>query len=129
MNRNYALIGAGVVNKVFEKNEDPLDKLITVGNGRYKVIGVLEESGSSMGGDSDNLCILPYTNVRQYFSRPNMRYSINVTPLDATLMEPAMGEAEGVFTIERRTSDGELTMRLQGAVKERDSIRWEPAGG
>jgi putative ABC transport system permease protein len=26
-----------------------------------------------------------------------MRYSINVTPMDATLMEPAMGEAEGVF--------------------------------
>jgi len=97
MNRNYALIGMGVVKKAFKKNEDPLDKLITVGNGRYKVIGVLKEKGSSMGGDSDNLCILPYTNVRQYFSRPNMRYSINVTPIDATLMEPAIGEAEGVF--------------------------------
>ena len=97
MNRNYALIGTGVVDKVFDRAEDPLDKLITVGNGRYKVIGVLKEKGSSMSGDSDNLCILPYTNVRQYFSRPNMRYSINVTPIDATLMEPAIGEAEGVF--------------------------------
>jgi putative ABC transport system permease protein len=97
MNRNYALIGRGVVKKVFEKNEDPLDKLITIGSGRYKVIGVLKARGSSMGGDSDNICILPYTNVRQYFSRPNMRYSINVTPYDVTLMEPAMGEAEGVF--------------------------------
>lgn len=97
MNRNYALIGKGIVKKVFEKNEDPMDKLITVGNGRYKVIGVLKSKGSSMGGDSDNICILPYTNVRQYFSRPQMRYSINVTPMDVTQMEPAMGEAEGVF--------------------------------
>jgi len=97
MNRNYALIGQGIIKKVFEKNEQPLDKLITIGNGRYKVIGILKERGSSMGGDSDNICILPYTNVRQYFSRPNMRYSINVTPMDATLMEPAMGEAEGIF--------------------------------
>jgi putative ABC transport system permease protein len=97
MNRNYALIGQGVIKRVFEKSEEPLDKLITIGNGRYKVIGILEEKGASMGGDSDNLCIIPYTNVRQYFSRPNMRYSINVTPRDATLLEPAMGEAEGVF--------------------------------
>lgn len=37
-------------------------------------------------------------------------------------------ESEGVLTIERRTPDGELIMRLQGAVKERDSIRWEPQG-
>ncbi len=97
MNRNYALIGKGIVRKVFDKNESPLDKLVSIGNGRYKVIGVLKERGSSMGGDSDNLCILPYTNVRQYFSRPNMRYSINVTPINLTLMEPAMGEAEAVF--------------------------------
>jgi putative ABC transport system permease protein len=97
MNRNYALIGKGIVKKVFEKNEDPLDKLISIGNGRYKVIGVLKSKGSSMGGDSDNICILPYTNVRQYFSRPRMRYSINVTPVDLSQMEPAMGEAEGIF--------------------------------
>ncbi|HEC44559.1 MAG TPA: FtsX-like permease family protein [Bacteroides sp.] len=97
MNRNFAMIGKGVVRKVFDKNEDPLGKLVTVGNGRYKVIGILKARGSSMGGDSDNLVILPYTNVRQYFSRPNMRYSINVTPLDITLMEGALGEAEGVF--------------------------------
>lgn len=97
MNRNYAIIGQGIVRKAFDKNEDPMDKLITVGNGRYKVIGVLKSKGSSMGGDSDNICILPYTNVRQYFSRPQMRYSINVTPMDVTHMEPAMGEAEGVF--------------------------------
>ncbi len=97
MNRNYALIGDGIVKKVFKKSEDPLDQLITIGNGRYKVIGILKARGSAVGGESGNLCILPYTNVRQYFSRPNMRYSINVTPIDATLMEAAMGEAEGVF--------------------------------
>lgn len=97
MNRNYALVGQGIIKKIFGKNDTPLDKLVTIGSGRYKVIGVLAQRGSSMGGDGDNLCILPYTNVRQYFSRPNMRYSINVTPIDPTLMEPAMGEAEGVF--------------------------------
>lgn len=96
-NRNYALVGKGIVDKLFDENESALDKVVTIGNGRYKIIGILAEKGSSMGGNGDRLCILPYTNVRQYFSRPNMRYSINVTPVDATLMEAAEGEAEGVF--------------------------------
>lgn len=96
-NRNYALVGESVINKVFDKNESALDKVVTIGNGKYKIIGILAEKGSSMGGEGDRLCILPYTNVRQYFSRPNMRYSINVTPAGGALMEAAEGEAEGVF--------------------------------
>jgi putative ABC transport system permease protein len=96
-NRNYALVGKGVIKKIFLKNESALDKVVTIGNGKYKIIGILEEKGSSMGGGGDNECILPYTNVRQYFSRPNMRYAINVTPMAGALMEAAQGEAEGVF--------------------------------
>jgi putative ABC transport system permease protein len=96
-NRNVALVGKGVISKVFDKNEPALDKVITIGNGKYKIIGILEEKGSSMGGSGDRLCILPYTSVRQYFSRPNMRYSINVTPGDEMLMDAAEGEAEGIF--------------------------------
>ena len=97
LNRNYALVGEGVIKKVFDKDEPAMDKVITIGSGKYKIIGILAEKGSSMGGAGDRLCILPYTSVRQYFSRPNMRYSINVTPADATLMEAAEGEAEGIF--------------------------------
>jgi putative ABC transport system permease protein len=96
-NRNYALVGKGVIKTVFDSNEPALDKVVTIGNGKYKIIGILAEKGSSMGGEGDRLCILPYSNVRQYFSRPNMRYSINVTPADGALMEAAQGEAEGVF--------------------------------
>ena len=104
MNRNYALIGQGLVKKVFEKNTPVLNEMITIGSGRYRVIGVLAARGASMGGESDNLCILPYTNVRQYFSQPNMRYSINVTPNDPKLMDAATGEAEAVFRQVRNLS-------------------------
>ena len=119
MNRNFALIGNGIVSKVFEKDEKALGKVITIGNGRYKVIGILKERGSSMGGDSDRLCILPYTNVRQYFSRPRMRYSINVTPRDQTLMEPAMGEAEGIF---RQVRNLEVRDESDFHINRSDSI-------
>ena len=72
-----------------------------MGSGRFKVIGVLESKGSSMGMSSDNICILPYTVVRQYFSRPRRNYSISVMAPSSAMIEPATGEAEGVFRIVR----------------------------
>ena len=99
--RNYAIIGSELKSILFKEFEDPLDKIITIGNGRYKIIGVLESKGSSMGLSSDRLCILPYTNVRQYFSRPNMNYSVSVKASGSTMIESATSEAEGVFRIVR----------------------------
>jgi putative ABC transport system permease protein len=101
MNRNYALIGQDIVDKLFDNKENPLDKVITIGGGKYKVIGILAEKGSSLDSEGDLIIILPYTNVRQYFSRPRMRYSINVTPYNEALLDACVGEAEGVFRVIR----------------------------
>lgn len=96
-NRNYVVIGSDIAKKLFPNKIDPIDKLVIIGSGRYKVIGVMKSKGSSMGMRQDNLCIIPYTNVRQYFSRPNMNYSINIKPNSPILLDAAIGEAEGVF--------------------------------
>jgi putative ABC transport system permease protein len=100
-NRNYALIGSETIKKLFLNNENPIDKIITIGNGRYIIIGTLLEKGSNMGMSSDKVCIIPYTNVRQYFSRPKMNFSINIMSNSPEIMEAAMGEAEGVFRMVR----------------------------
>ncbi|HJZ39853.1 MAG TPA: ABC transporter permease [Bacteroidales bacterium] len=101
MNRNVVLIGVDIADKIFKNNEDPLDKQISIGKGKYQVIGILKKKGSSIGG-GDNLCIIPYTNVRQYFSSPRQDYSINVTPDNETLAEAAEGYSEGLFRSVRR---------------------------
>ena len=100
LNRTYAVIGQGLVKKLFN-NESPLDKLITVGSGKFQVIGILAEKGASQGGQGDRICLLPYSSVRQYFSRPRMSYSINIMPDTPELLDAAVGEAEGVFRIVR----------------------------
>lgn len=100
-NRNTVLIGTGLVKKLF-KDEDPLNKVISIGGGKFKVIGILATKGSSMMGEGDRMCILPYTTVRQYFSRPQMRYSINISPFNPELLDTAIGEAEGIFRIVRK---------------------------
>ena len=100
-NMHVAIIGSQLASKLFDKKTSPLDKIISIGNGKYKVIGVLKEKGSSMGFNQDKMALLPVSNVRQYFSQPNMSFQIRVMPPDATLLETAVGEAEGLFRIIR----------------------------
>ena len=99
--RSVALIGDEVARKLFLKNEDPIDKLISVGGGKYRVIGVMKSKGSGFGGGPDRSVMLPYTNVAVYFSRPRMDFSIGIQPRDPKLLDYSIGEAEGVFRIVR----------------------------
>ena len=100
-NANIVLIGADVARQAFEKNQDPLNRFISVGSGRYRVVGVLKSKGNSGGMGTDRTCLIPYTNVRQYFSRPQMRYSISVMPNTPQMLDVSVSEAEGIFRLVR----------------------------
>lgn len=99
--RNVVILGDGVVKKIFRKGENPLQKIISIGGGKYRVIGVLESKGSGFGSGGDQLCLLPFTNVRSYFSRPQMNFSVQVKVSNTELVTPAIGEAEGTFRVIR----------------------------
>lgn len=99
--RSVAIIGDEVARKLFPKNEDPIEKVISVGSGKYRVIGVMKSKGSGFGGGPDRSVIIPFTNVAVYFSRPNMDYSISIQPRDPKLLDYAISEAEGMFRIVR----------------------------
>ncbi|PLX21986.1 MAG: ABC transporter [Marinilabiliales bacterium] len=101
-NAHVVIIGSGLIKDIFEDGEDPLDKVISIGNGKYKVIGVLKEKGSSFGSSGDKICILPITSVRQYFSRPNMNFRISVLPQDSKILKAAINESEGIFRVIRK---------------------------
>jgi len=94
---HVTIIGSEIASTLFKKNEDPIGKVVSIGAGKYKVIGVLKERGSSVGFSGDRYCLAPLGNVRQYFSRPNMNFRISVMVTDQMKMEAAIGEAIGVF--------------------------------
>lgn len=104
---HVVILGSELEKKLFKNNEDPIGKIISIGPGKYRVIGVLQSKGSSMGFSGDRNCMLPINNVRQYFSRPNRSFTINVMAHTPELMEPAIGEATGLFRIVRNTPIGE----------------------
>ncbi|MDD3743333.1 MAG: ABC transporter permease, partial [Lentimicrobiaceae bacterium] len=103
---HVAVIGAGVVSKLFDARVNPVGKIISIGPGKYEIIGVMKSKGSSIGFNPDNQVIIPITNVRQAFSRPNMSFSINIMVKDPGLLDVAMGEATGVFRVVREGKPG-----------------------
>ncbi len=95
-NRLFVVLGSDIARELFDEPSRALHQVISVGSGRFQVIGILEEKGSSRGS-SDRSCLLPYTTARQYFSRPNMDFSIYVSPVSSVSIEAAIGEAEALF--------------------------------
>jgi putative ABC transport system permease protein len=95
--RNVVLLGKDVIKRIFKSGENPIDKVISIGSGKYKVVGVLKSKGSGMGISNDMVCFIPFTNARSYFSRPNMNFDIQIMAQRPEMMEVAIGQAEAEF--------------------------------
>ncbi len=104
---HVVILGKDVIAALFSKKEDPIDKVITIGSGKYRIIGVLKSKGNSSGFGGDKIGILPINNVRQYFSMPNMTFTINVLTASPQQMDAAISEAMGIFRIIRKVNLGE----------------------
>lgn len=100
MNRHLVLVGAEIVKSLFQTGVDPVGKEISVAGMNLEVAGVLKSKGSSFGG-GDNVCFMPVTTARQYFSRPSMTFYITVMPVNPANLDIMTGEAEGIFRIIR----------------------------
>ena len=100
------ILGNEIAHNLFHA-EDPIDKEISIGNGKYKVIGVLKEKGSSMGFGGDKICIIPLVNVKQYFTDRRKSYTITVMVNNALDIDGAVGEATGLFRVIRKVALGD----------------------
>jgi putative ABC transport system permease protein len=94
---SMVIIGKDVEFDLFKGKQTAIDKTITVGSTKYKVIGVLASKGNSMGFGGDKICIIPLTNARQYFSKPDMSFTISVMAKNSALLAMALSEASGLF--------------------------------
>ena len=95
--RNVVLLGSAIAKRLFKSGEEPVDKIISIGSGKYKVVGVLVSKGSGFGMNSDMVSFIPYTNARTYFSRPNMNFGVQVMVDKPEMMDAATGQAEATF--------------------------------
>jgi putative ABC transport system permease protein len=99
-NRRLVLLGSEIVTKLFPAGVDPIGKEISVAGLKLQVAGVLKSKGTSIGA-GDQICLMPVTTARQYFSRPDMNFNITVMPLNPVNLNVLAGEAEAVFRVVR----------------------------
>lgn len=103
---NVVIIGSEIAKTMFKK-EFPLDKELTVGKGKYIVIGVLKEKGSSMGFSSDKVCIIPLMNAKFNYFNEKQSYSITVMSSSVEQINAAVGESTGLLRKIRGDKTGE----------------------
>ncbi|WP_316830982.1 ABC transporter permease [Pedobacter aquatilis] len=96
MGSNVCIVGSEVVNKLF-KNEDPIDKLINVGNNRFKIVGILVSKGSSMGFSGDRAVYVPLLKAKQINANANPSYTITVMVPTNDMQENVIGESTALF--------------------------------
>jgi len=95
------IIGSEIADEIF-KNTDPIDKIMLVGNIKFRVIGTLEKKGSSMGFGGDRNVLIPLPTARQFFGYKNMGYTVAVMTYSPDKLDLAVNEAIGVFRIVRK---------------------------
>jgi putative ABC transport system permease protein len=104
---HLVIIGKDIEFDLFKGKQKALDKYITIGNGKYKIIGVLASKGNSAGFGGDKVAIIPLTNARQYFGSKDMSFTINVLANNSNALNVALGEATGLFRKIRNVPLGE----------------------
>jgi len=96
MNRLLVILGSDIAKNIFPAGVDPVGKEVTVAGLKLRVAGILKSKGASAVND-DQVCLMPISAARQYFSRPEMNFSIAVMPVNPVNLDVMAGEAEGVF--------------------------------
>jgi putative ABC transport system permease protein len=94
---NAAIIGKNIVDKVFTSGENPLGQSIFIGGAKFRVIGILESKGNSIGFSGDNQVIIPLGYAHLNSETDRTTYSINIQAKDPNQIDNAIGEATGLM--------------------------------
>ncbi len=103
---NAVLLGYSVAKKLFGSNFTIEDKIVRIDDVKYKVIGVLDEKGSSFIS-TDNMALIPLNKARQAYPQENPSYIISIKGDDPENMQPVEDEAIFVMRNIRKLHPGE----------------------
>jgi putative ABC transport system permease protein len=96
------IVGSEIVKTLFKNGQDPIDKLISIGPAKFKIVGVLEEKGSSMGFSGDKSVMIPLQCLRQFISGSELSYTLNVMATQSQNIDAAVSEAKGLMRSVRK---------------------------
>lgn len=96
------ILGHAVEHRLFKKSiSNAINEVVSIGNIKCRVIGVMETKGGSMVSDEDNTVLVPLTTARDIYGGGG-NYQISVMVPDVKLKDIASEEAEGLFRVVRK---------------------------
>lgn len=98
--RAVCILGADVRARVYP-DENPLGKLVRIGNQNYTVIGVMAPKGTSFGQSQDNFVLTPITRFLAVFGRSWRSIGINVQAPSQAELPATQEHAIGVMRLVR----------------------------
>jgi putative ABC transport system permease protein len=92
------LVGDNVKDELFEENESPVGKKISILGAKFMVIGTLSEQGGASGNTNvDRTVIIPISTARVVAANRNFGYEATVAISDQTQIDYGMGIATGLM--------------------------------
>lgn len=110
---SVALLGAKVREELFG-TEPAIGRMLRVGDRRYRVIGVLAQSGQGLGMNADEVVVLPVEAAQAMFNT-NTLFRILVEAKNREAILPAKAEAAGIIKT-RHEGEEDVTVITQDAV-------------
>lgn len=100
------IIGEDVKSRLFKK-QNALNQYINVGGTKYRVVGVLEPKGTSLGFGGDKIIFIPISTAQSKYQNSNSSFNIIVSVIDTKLIEAGISEATGLFRSLRKLRVGD----------------------
>ena len=93
-----AIIGSDIVSSLFDgQPEKAVGRAISIGSGKYRVIGALDQKGSSSGTSNDRRVFIPLMNAKKLYGHSKTNYNITVAVANPTEVEDAISTSIGIM--------------------------------
>ncbi|MEZ5045736.1 MAG: ABC transporter permease [Chitinophagaceae bacterium] len=104
---NTCILGYSIAKKYFGNPAQAYQGILSVGNIKYSVIGVLESKGASFVNRTDNMVMVSIANARKQYAVSDKSYVISVHIPNVKQINYAMNEAEGFMRSIKKQRLGE----------------------
>jgi putative ABC transport system permease protein len=99
--RRFAILGRTVVSEIFGE-ENPLGKVVKIADSEFRIIGLMEHKGTTLGFDMDDLVFVPSTTAMDMFAMDGLS-NLLIRARDKVSIEPAIEEVTDI--LRRRHGD------------------------
>jgi putative ABC transport system permease protein len=107
------VLGTKVKEELFGQ-ENALGRVVTLSDARYRVVGVMQKRGTSLGMDLDDIVFIPVTSGQELFDTDALFEIIASTPR-AEDVDRAIAQIKDVL-IRRHAHKEDFTIQTQGAM-------------